>query len=190
VATHGATITASPRVLRARAIARDYTIFVITVGLFIVLAATVDGFLTEANLVNILDQEAPTLIIAAGATLVIIGGGFDLSVGAVFAASGVVAVAIANETSPLVGALAGIGSGAALGLANGAIVTVGRIHSFLATLASGLVIRGLLLAIAGGVLILAADDSFENIARSEFLDLRSTVYIAIAFVIVTGVLCT
>jgi ribose transport system permease protein len=187
MATHGATMTVSPRLLRTRRIARDYAIFAVFVGLFLFLAATVEGFLTQANLANILDQEAPVLIVGAGATLVIVSGGFDLSVGAVFAASGIVAVAVANETTPLVGVLAAIAAGAAIGFANGAIVTAGGVHSFLGTLASSLVIRGLLLAIAGGVLVVAADDSFENVARSELFGLRSAVYIAVGFVVLAAV---
>ena len=48
-------------------------------------------FLTKANLLAILDQQASTLIIAAAGTLVLVAGGIDLSVGATYALASVVA---------------------------------------------------------------------------------------------------
>jgi ribose/xylose/arabinose/galactoside ABC-type transport system permease subunit len=52
-------------------------------ALFIALSVTSSSFLTKVNLLNILDQQAATLIIAAAGTLVLVAGGIDLSVGAV-----------------------------------------------------------------------------------------------------------
>jgi ribose transport system permease protein len=59
--------------------------------LFVVLSVSSGPFLTKGNLLNILDQQSATLIMAAAGTLVLVGGGIDLSVGANYALSGVVA---------------------------------------------------------------------------------------------------
>ena len=58
------------------------------------------SFLTKANLLNILDQQSATLIIAAAGTLVLVAGGIDLSVGAVYALAGVTAAELAQHGSP------------------------------------------------------------------------------------------
>src|SRR5262249_19678797 len=57
--------------------------------LFAVLSLTSASFFTKPNLLNILDQQSATLIIAAAGTLVLIAGGIDLSVGAVYGFAGV-----------------------------------------------------------------------------------------------------
>ena len=59
--------------------------------LFIVLSVSSGPFFTKVNLLDILDQQASTLIIAAAGTLVLVAGGIDLSVGAVYALAGVTA---------------------------------------------------------------------------------------------------
>jgi ribose transport system permease protein len=56
--------------------------------LFIVLSVWSGPFFTKVNLLDILDQQASTLIIAAAGTLVLVAGGIDLSVGAVYALPG------------------------------------------------------------------------------------------------------
>ena len=79
---------------------RDYGIVASFVALFLALSLASDVFLTWTNLVNVLDQWAPVGIMACAATLVIIAGGFDLSVGAIFAVAGITAAKVANATSP------------------------------------------------------------------------------------------
>ena len=76
-------------------------------ALFVTLSITSDVFLTWTNLANILDQWAPVGIMACAATLVVIAGGFDLSVGAIYAVAGITAAKIADATSPELGFLAG-----------------------------------------------------------------------------------
>ena len=58
--------------------------------LFAVLSLSSYSFATTTNLLNILDQQSATLIIAAAGTLVLVAGGIDLSVGATYSLAGVV----------------------------------------------------------------------------------------------------
>jgi len=62
---------------------RDYGVVVAFVALFVTLSLASNVFFTWANMKNLAFQTAPLGIIAAGGTLVFIGGGFDLSVAAV-----------------------------------------------------------------------------------------------------------
>jgi ribose transport system permease protein len=167
---------------------RDFGIVVSFVALFAALSIASDVFLTWTNLVNILDQWAPVGIMACAATLVIIAGGFDLSVGAIFAVAGITAAKVANATSPEIGFLAGIGIGLALGVGNGLLITVGRINSFIGTLASGFMIRGFALVLSGGFLITVDDPGFQRLGSGEFLGVKYPVYVFAGFALMTAFL--
>jgi ribose transport system permease protein len=167
---------------------RDYGIVAAFVALFVTLSVASDPFLTPTNLMNVLEQWAAVGIIAAGGTLVIIAGGFDLSVGAAFALSGVVAAKVAEGGSVELGILAGIGAGLAMGVVNGLLATAGRINPFVATLATGIVFRGLATAVTGGFLISIADPSFASLGRDEALGVKYAVWIFVAFALLCGFL--
>jgi ribose transport system permease protein len=155
---------------------RDYAIIFTFTALFITLSLWSPVFLTRTNLLNILDQSSALGIIACGGTVVFIAGGFDLSVGAVFAMAGVVAAEAEPHVGPAgamaLGALVGIG----LGLANGIIVTLGRINAFMATIGTGFVIRGFAIVITGGLLIAVFNPSYQTLGRSELLGLRYSIW--------------
>ena len=108
--------------------------------LFIVLSVASGPFFTRVNLLDILDQQSSTLIIAAAGTLVLVAGGLDLSVGAIYALAGVTAAHLALFTSPTVAIVAGIAVGLGVGLVNGVIVTAFRINALIATLAMSFVV--------------------------------------------------
>jgi ribose transport system permease protein len=104
---------------------------------FLGLSFTTENFLSVANLRNILDQQAFILIIAGFATIVIISGGFDVSLGAVFILSPIVALKVENATGSIFAMiLAGAAVGIATGILNGLIIAYGNINSFIATLAT------------------------------------------------------
>lgn len=158
----------APRARRLRAGAmREYGIVVSFVVLFAALALASDNFLTRANLENILAQQAPTLIVAAAGTLVIVAGGFDLSVGAVVALAGVAAAKAVGASSPLLGILAGVLAGGALGVANGAITTVGRVSPLIGTLATSFLVRGLAVVVTGGLLVSVTKPSFATLGQGD-----------------------
>src|SRR5438045_9734728 len=83
-----------------------------------VTALLTDRFLSPLNLTNILVQSSIMAVIAIGMTFVIIGGGFDLSVGSTVALSGCIAAMVMVKASIAAGVLAGVAAGAPVGLAN------------------------------------------------------------------------
>ena len=97
------------------------------IALFLVLSLASAPFLTKANLLNIVDQQASTLIPAAAATLVLVAGGIDLSIGAVYGLAGLVAAQLALSTNPGLAILVGLLVGLGIGLVNGVLTTVLRI---------------------------------------------------------------
>src|SRR6516165_9234109 len=68
---------------------------------FIVLSIWSAPFFTKVNLLDILDQQASTLIIAAAGTLVLVAGGIDLSVGATYALAQVVTTKLVISMNPV-----------------------------------------------------------------------------------------
>src|SRR5438309_7554867 len=92
------------------------------VVLCVVTALLTDRFLSPLNLTNILVQSSIMAVIALGMTFVIVGGGFDLSVGSTAALSGCVASMVMLEAGIAAGVVAGVVAGALVGLVNGATI--------------------------------------------------------------------
>ena len=172
------------RIIRVSTL-RDYSIVATVAVLLLILSISSDVFLTKVNLLNVLERSATIGIIAVGGTLVIIAGSFDLSVGAIFAISGVVAVLVANEVGVFAGYIAGVVIGILFGVANGILVTFGRINSFLATLGSSIIIRGVALLLTGGFLALSSDPAFTVLGRGSFLDVKYSSCVFIAFTVLS-----
>jgi ribose transport system permease protein len=164
---------------------RDYGILICFVALFITLSVSSDAFLTSSNLLNLLDQATPTGIIACAATLVIIAGGFDLSVGAIYAIAGVIAAKVALDSSAVVALLAGVAVGVGFGIVNGILVTKGLVHSFIATLAMALIIRGAASAITDGNLITVTNPAFATLGTDAFLGVKYSIWIFVVFAVAT-----
>ncbi|MGQ0564616.1 MAG: ABC transporter permease [Gemmobacter sp.] len=101
------------------------------------------GFLTVQNLTNIVLQTAPATVLAVGLVFVLASGEIDLSFGAAVALSAIVAALVLRLAPWPVGVAAGLMTGMAVGLVNGAIVAYARLPSFLVTLATMGVVAGI-----------------------------------------------
>jgi ribose transport system permease protein len=100
----------------------------------IVLAALNGNFRQPNNLKNILLQSSFAGIGAAGMTLLITAGAFDLSVAGILGVCGVIMATSIAPTSTALGICAALAVGVALGIINGLVVTKLRIPAFIATL--------------------------------------------------------
>ncbi len=163
---------------------QTYAVLIMLVFLVIALSLLSDSFLTVRNLVNILNQNAPLAIMASAMTLVIIAGGFDLSVAAIFAMGSVTSAWIALHVDPYLGLFLAPFVGLALGIVNGIAITTLKVHSFLATIATGLIFKGIAIVISDGRLISVRLDSFIWLGRDKFLGVFIPVWIMIAFALV------
>jgi ribose transport system permease protein len=173
----------APRVLA------ENGIVVAFLALFATLTIASESFLTKTNLLNILEANADVGIVACAFTVVVVAGGLDLSVGAVYAFCGVIAAEVTISSGVGLGIAAGLASGAVLGAFNGLLVTVGRVNSFIATLAAGIVIRSIALVITGGFRAVPSPDSgFTDLGKNALLGVRFSVWIFAVSAIVTGVL--
>ena len=135
------------------------------VALIVIFAIASPVFLTPENFANIGRQTTLVSIMAVGMSLVIISGEFDLSVGSVMALAGVVAALAMQRFGDvwLVGAVVALATGAAVGLINGLLTTVLSIPSFLITLGSLSIARGLALLATGTRPVNILDESYYAI---------------------------
>jgi ribose/xylose/arabinose/galactoside ABC-type transport system permease subunit len=118
--------------------------------LCIVTALLSNRFLSPLNLTNILVQSSIMAVIAIGMTFVIIGGGFDLSVGSTVAFAGCIAAMTMAKFGIAPGVLAGIAAGAAVGFLNGVIIARLGVNPFITTLGTMVLVRGMVYLVTGG----------------------------------------
>ena len=135
-----------------------------------VLWALTPYFLTQSNLLNVLQQVSINAVVAVGMTFVIISAGIDLSVGSMVAFSGVVLASALQAGLPLPLAIAaGLGAGVLCGLVNGLLITYGRLPPFISTLGMMSVARGAALVYTNGRPISGFDQGFRALATGEIL---------------------
>lgn len=163
---------------------RSYAVLIMIVVLMIALSVMSDSFFTFRNLLNILNQNAPLAIMASAMTLVIIAGGFDLSVGSIFAMGAVCSAWVALHVDPLLGLAIAPVIGLLLGLANGIVITALNVHSFLATIATSLIFKGIAIVISDGRLIPVRMAEFTWLGRDKIAGVFIAVWVMIAFALI------
>ncbi|HVV95427.1 MAG TPA: ABC transporter permease [Hyphomicrobiales bacterium] len=165
---------------------RDYAIVIAFVLLLIVLTATSNHFLTWINLLNTLESGAIYGIVAVAFTVLLIVGEFDLCSGAIYVLAGIVAA----ELQPMLGTWPSLALGAVAGLAigifNGAVVAYLRINSFIATLASSLMVVGIGTKITNGFQLYIAAPDFGILGNGKVLGVDYFIWIFLAFVLASG----
>ena len=170
---------------------RSYGIGVIAIALFIILAITTEGFFTERNMRNLLDQQSTILIAASFMTIVIISGNFDISISSIFVVAPLFALSIENATgSVMLCLIGGITIGILMGGFNALVVTYFKVNSFIATLATSFMFFGLGYLISDRSLMRPAGDIYQQLARTKFLDITSATWIAVFVVILASILLT
>jgi ribose transport system permease protein len=176
--------TGAPKRRSAGKLLRDYGILIAFVLVFAVLSALSPAFFTGRNMLNVLDQASQVGLIALGATVTIIGGGFDLSAGSIYALSGSVAAFVAIGGWTGAGLVAGVATGLFFGIINGVLIAWLRINSFVATLASGLVIRGLAYVLTNGLLLQVDDPAFAYLGKERLWGAKAPVFFFLGFALI------
>ena len=149
-----------------------------------------ERFLSEINIINMLQQGMFLMLIAFGQMLVLLAGGFDLSVGSVVAltsilsAKAMVAVSIIYPNSSLIPIAAGFATmlcvGLAAGFVNGFGVAILKVNPFIVTLATASIFKGITLVISQGLEVGDLPRDFVyGIGSGHFLGLPISVLMAI-----------
>ena len=141
---------------------RPYMLYIAFVILLVVFSLSSPWFLSLDNFLNIGRQTTLVSIIAVGMTFIIIARQIDLSVASTLALSGMAAALAMNQinNSWIVGAVAGLGTGALVGLLNGVLTTELSIPSFLVTLGSLSMARGLAMMVTNTKPVIITNESY------------------------------
>jgi simple sugar transport system permease protein len=164
---------------------------VVSIAVFFAIVAVLfsfmtDTFLTETNLLNILRQIAPLMIVAVAMTFVITTAGIDLSVGSVLAlVNALAAISLqAGIPWPVVVVLM-LALGALVGAIQGFFIAYEGIPAFIVTLAGLSAIRGTALLLTKGYSIPVDPNSlFNDIGRGWVLGIPMPAIIAVAILVI------
>lgn len=184
----GGTVTRSRRVDPRRwfGVALDYGVVGVLAALLVMLTVLSPTFLTFRNLSNLTGQWAPVGIMAIAATMVIIAGGFDLSMGATFAFTSVVAAWAGTVSNTLYAYLAAVAIGVVIGLLNGIIIRFGGINPFVATLGTSFIVTGVGFAVTDAQPFYIYDGSFSWLGSQRSLGLPNSGILLIVLLVVSG----
>ncbi|MBV7273945.1 ABC transporter permease [Clostridium thailandense] len=153
-------------------LAKEYGIFIALIFLLIVCSIASSSFLTGTNMMNILRQISINGILAVGMTFVMIGGGFDLSVGSILSFAGVIVIGIQSAVSAPVAIIAALLIGILAGLLNGTIMAVINGDSgdaFMITFGMQSFLAALALLYTGGVTLRGSNSPIFNFIGKGFV---------------------
>src|SRR5256886_7655491 len=137
-------------------------------------------FLNAQNLTNLAKDTSFFAIMAVGATFVIVSGGIDLSVGAVYALASVLAALVLHQfgadgphssvppwLSVPLGAAVCVGSATLCGLVNGSMIVALKVHPFIITLGTMTIYRGVAFVITTGQSVGTFPTAFPELVKWE-----------------------
>ncbi|QND37868.1 L-arabinose ABC transporter permease AraH [Rhizobium leguminosarum bv. viciae] len=160
---------------------------VIFAAAFVIVSLFVPNFLTERNMLGLLQSVVTIGIVACTMMFCLASRDFDLSVGSIVAFSGMIAVMVSNATGSIpVGLLAALLCGAVVGFVNGIVIARFRINALITTLATMQIVRGLALIASDGRAVGINDPAFYQLALSRFLTVPTPIWIMLILFIVFG----
>jgi ribose/xylose/arabinose/galactoside ABC-type transport system permease subunit len=169
-----------------RSLAR-YTIQYLLLLAVVVIALTNENSRQIANVQSVLLQSSFIGIGAAGMTVVIVNGAFDLSVATMLALCGVVLALLLPTLGAVPVIFVALGLGGLLGIVNGIVVTKLRIPAFIATLGMMNVYLALAFIINGGQVVAVTDKGFRSLGTDDLLGIPIPFLVMIATYLVLHV---
>lgn len=168
---------------------REFMILaVIIVAAFGMWAAT-PYFLTAPNLMAVLLSLSIESIVAIGMTVLLVAGGFDLSVGSTVALCGALtAMGLVHGFPVPMAVILGLATGVGVGAVNGLIIAYVGINPFITTLGMMSILRGLLLVVTRGTNIAGLPESFNIIGQGKLLGVQLPIVLSIILIIVGDIL--
>ncbi|MCD8170569.1 MAG: ABC transporter permease, partial [Clostridiales bacterium] len=136
-------------------------------------------FLTKSNIITVLRQISILAVMGAGMTVIMIGGGIDLSCGYNVSFCGIIAATLYQQYGlPLwLAAIGALAFGSLIGLFNGLLVAYVRIPAFICTMSAGFLIQGLNQAYTKGYPISGLNNAFDTYALKTTFGIPNAIYI-------------
>ncbi|MFC1606741.1 ABC transporter permease [Candidatus Latescibacterota bacterium] len=164
---------------------QERRIFFILLGFWIVMTIFYPReFLNPIILKTTVLAMSSIAVIAVGMTILLVSGGFDLSVGSVVTFTGVIAALLMKTGIPwYVAMVSAVICGAVIGLGNGLMIAKLRINPFITTLGMMIFIRGLATIVSGGNNIPIMNDSYKWVGQASLLGVQIPIWVCVVIVI-------
>ena len=153
-------------------------------------------FLNSRTLIQLAKDTSFVAIMAVGATFIIVSGGIDLSVGAIYALASVLGAVVFHKFGPeaanapssglggvCLGILTCLGAATLCGLLNGAMIVALKVHPFIITLGTMAVFRGIAFVVTNGQSVGAFPAAFRDLVRFEIGGDLSVVPLAVMILV-------
>jgi ribose/xylose/arabinose/galactoside ABC-type transport system permease subunit len=168
---------------------KSQTNIIILVVLVAILSLTVPNFAQVNNFINILKSIAFISIISCGMTLVVIGGGLDLSVGSTFSLCAILSIVMLNRYNTVWAIIIPVVAGIIVGIINGYISSRFNLSSIIVTLGMLSVIGGFTYFIVnGGTQVGVPNGTFERISKLSLFRIPIYVWMFILLAILFEIL--
>lgn len=165
----------------------DALLILITIFLILVMSCLSPYFLTMTNFKNVLNQSSLFIFLVIGITFIIISGNIDLSVGATIGFTGMVMSNLYYVGIPdWLCIFAGLITGLLIGLINGWLVAYVKINSFIVTLCSMTVLRGIILLVMNSKTLYGFGKLYGFIGAGDIGPINFPILLALITVVISG----
>lgn len=148
--------------------------------MLILFTAAADNYLSAQNILNILRQSVPLLILAIGQTMVVLTAGTDLSLGAQVSFVTVMWILLARSGMNIyLAAVCAVALAVVIGIVNGLLVSLGKVPAFIATFGTQNIVNSISLVLTLGSSIYFSHTIFRSVYESSFLWIPTPIWIAV-----------
>ena len=169
---------------------REWSTLVALLITFVLFSALEPSYLSATNVATIITQAVTYGLMGIGMTCVIISGGIDLSIGNIMVVCGVVMYVVLDNGLPtFIAVLAGLVTGAACGLLNGAIIAKSKCIPLVITLGTSKMFYGIALTVSGGR-IMNFGGAFNGLKTKYFEIFSPMLLVLLAMVMVAYLMMT
>lgn len=178
-----------PEVVKKIVRSSAFPAFVLMLAIYFVNLSLVKGFTGGTAFLSFLNLSVPLVCLTIGLSVVVIGGGFDVSLGAIVCVVNVAYVTLVDKGYPVfVSALAGVALAMLIGLLNGTMIGVFRLNPLLTTFATTSVASGLALCIMPTPQGAGNADFISFYSTGHILGLPTSVWFVLVPLIIWGVI--
>lgn len=171
------------RSARLKSFLTNKAVLLVFLAFIIVVAVIKPSFLVPSNLQNIFMDISIYGVVACGMTIALICGEFDLSASSQFMWAQILFVTLVNSINPPAAILLTLLSGIVLGSVNGLLVTLGKISSFITTLGTMTIYKGMCLVFTDGGMVNTTNEAVIAFGNTTFLGVSVLTWIFIAAVV-------
>jgi len=177
------------RIAKSIVKASSFNIFVVLVGMCAVMYLISPPFRSVNNLLSVARNFSAYAIAGIGATMIIITGGIDLSIGSIFGFSGVIAcMGMQNLGLPVVPAvMLGMLTGMAMGLVNGLLIVKVKLPPFIATLGMLSIGRSLCYILTEGYPVTGVDEKFLFLGQGYILNIPTPIWCMLVIAVIFAI---